>query len=592
MTDPGGGPSTGELSAPRALPVLFVAIGLVLILGPPLVYLVRLAEFGELPARDYYGVLDQLAPDGRTFDLSPGNLLGIKSNEHNVALPAAIYAANAMATGGDNRMLSVFVLLVVAGTVGLFVPILGQLLGRRGAPGVARVLLIGVVSVFLFNLAQAHNVVLGFSGTMWLLSNALAVAAIAFLAKYRARRRPLFLGVALLAAGAGAVTYSTNLALWPALLVGALLLDLERRDWIALLTATGWAFAFYFALYQRPGAHPELETAPSRVFEFTCAYLGALFETGRWGWVVGLLGVVASAVTWAIRLRDRRSRAAFAPLVMIQVYGLGNAIGTALGRAGGLGIGGAKASRYSSLPALFWLALVLAWAVPALGGRRVRLRRWAAVALVGLGSWVVIHERSVGHYRDLLAIAARQPAAAFAIRHGLFDRELLRPVTTAPSAIARTAGLMRGIGHVPFREPSGLVVGEPAPVGPLLWGGAPAVGGVASFEPIDPENPRVVRVRGWASEGAGRVRRILFTDGAGDLAGAAFPGFPRRGRYPAGGRPMDGILGALRMPERGPVFAWLELRNGSVAPFPVAAVTGRSGTEDPSPPPRRPAPDR
>ncbi len=38
------------------LPLVLTLAGLAFLVGPPLVYLVHLGDFGRLPARDYYGV--------------------------------------------------------------------------------------------------------------------------------------------------------------------------------------------------------------------------------------------------------------------------------------------------------------------------------------------------------------------------------------------------------------------------------------------------------------------------------------------------------------------------------------------------------
>ena len=424
---------------------------------PAVLYLTLLPSFGRLQYNDYYGVIPQIL-DGARFTSDPLRWLRVKSNEHTVVLPALLYAVNARATGGDNRGLAAVGIALLAAAAAMIA-------GWR--PAGRSPLVAFAVGALVMTPAAAHSVVLGFSGTIWFLSNAIAVAAMTLLLRDATRPATGRL-VAVVATGAlGALAYSTNLALWPALVCGALLVRLPRRH-VAAIAGTGLAIAIAAVLaYVRPAQHPPPDLAhPARAVGFLLATLGAALAEPLWAAaVLGGVGLLAAAVVAGSLLRAGNGRpAAFAPWLMLEVYAVGNLVATAMARGA---LGGARSSRYMSVAALFWVGL--AASALTMTARRPRRQRMAIVVLVllGVASWA----RGVPVLSDYLARAARQGAAELALVAGVLDGEALAAVTPAPREALALRPFLIARAQVPFdrlRPP----------------GAAAEVGGTISLTPI------------------------------------------------------------------------------------------------------------
>ncbi|MBZ0115284.1 MAG: ABC transporter permease [Thermoanaerobaculia bacterium] len=581
----------------------------ILALAPSLYYLVELPNFGRIPYNDYHQVLyDLTMEDGFQTDLL--TWLTIRSNEHHVTLPSLVYLGNYLLTGGDNRGHSVVTLLLILGSLLLLHSWLPRDLRRRWLPHLAVTLLLSIV---LFNPVQSHNIVLGFSGVMWMLSNFLAISAMTLVWK-SSRDSPRRLTLAILLGVGGALTYSSNLTLWPALLVGALRRRLPVRQWGALLATTAAVYWFYAATFVRASSSPPLEKDVTAIVRFFYAYLGSLLSIDKSTAItLGAAGLLASVITGILVLRRSPPTTSIefdaTPWLMLWIYAFGNALGTAIGRSGfaDIGIGMAFSSRYANLSCLFWLS----WMVPAV----VLLLRWRqerpyvraatalaiTVLLVSLG--LALFERGDPKYRDLLLRANAQPLAALAARHHLPEEDFYTSVTKWPWGFQRVMNRLETLHHIPFDRPpetryAALIDVERLEILPKKR----LEGRLVRTE----THPDVYLIEGWLhATDLPPVRRVLFLDPEHRVRGFAFPrsdieiddddrDIPKERR-----RQVSQVrwLGMARPRGVEPLSAWVQFEGQEAlvrlrrVRFDVPAAEVQQDPEDPSSPEPSPPPE-
>jgi len=478
-------------------------------------YWLQLPAFGAMPRNDYYGVLAQVAgADGFTSSLA--TWATVRSNEHWVPLPALIYAVNVKLTAGDNRGLSATVLLILLLTFALALRTITRTLEPPEAPAMV---MAAVIAAFVFTTATAHNVVLGFSGVIWGLSNLLALSAIAALVLW-----PRAFVAALIPALIGAAAYSTNLMVWPALVTGALVMA-RRRHAAAFAIIGASVIGASAAFYERTPGHPVPETRGLvRLAAYVAAYLGSPF-TGRIevATTLGGLALLVATVTVIAAMRLAASaplRRQIAPGVMLQVYAAANALAAAVFRHD---LGGPIQTRYATVALLFWVgtAMVAGALWCALAHGRQASRPLAALALTIAATLVTLtYVRGQSVYALYLDQAAWSPVAAESLRLGIRDDEVLNRMSPEVGEIVDTIPAMKRLGHVPF-DRAGVAL-FPPPGAPT---DAAIQGHVDRLVRID---ATFVRVEGWAVGGGGELPEILFIDQQGLVRGRAMPGLTRQ----------------------------------------------------------------
>jgi hypothetical protein len=485
---------------------------------PSLPWLILLPGLGRLPNNDYYGILLQvLRPDGRWAPLR--SFLAVRSNEHHVVLPTLLYALNVRLTHGDERALSAWSLLMVVATALLLVSLLPPAL-TRGRATVA--LAAGTLGVLLFVPAQAHSIVLGFSGTIWLTTNLLTAAAIVAFARHDATGSTRSLAALLALALLGAASYSTNLSLWPALLVAALAGHRRRRTVVALLAGAAAVYLWTIVSYGKPRQVTVPTRDPLTTAAFALRYLGAPFAGDPLvATLFGALALVASIALWCLLVRGGARWRPLLPWAMLQIYGLGNAVGTAVGRAG-FGADFALQSRYASLAALFWIGLLvplaaqLAAAVPA--GSRPRAAALLASALALGVLAATVWDRGLTRLLGLVEASRTERLDVVHVHPVPPARPALRTVTPAPEEMWASMPTLRAARHVPFDRQPPLVLGEPvaatAPRDPRRVTG--------TLTSLRPTGGGVNEAAGWV-QSRGPVEWILLVDGEGRLRGAGVP---------------------------------------------------------------------
>ena len=495
---------------------LFLALSWLVISLPIWVYLVEFQNFGRVQHNDYYVFIGELADgDGITHD--PLRWLNLKSNEHRATLPALVYWLNIALTDGHNLGLTFFSLLLLTLNLVMLVRLLPQEV--RSDPW-AKITFGFFLAVFCYTPVAAHNVAMGFSGSIWFFANALMVAAAGALSRRAFQGRFWNLWPVLLFGIAAAFSHSTHLVLWAALVAGALFLRLSWRRLALLGAGLGFVATLFALSYESLPYHPEMNTRhPLALLRYAAVYLGSLFSgelvVAR---TLGLIGITACILGLGAMLvltrSSRQLRLDYAPWLMIQLYGLGNASLTAIGRSG-FGEMQAMSSRYGSLAALFWIGLLTPLGIVAWRYRppRTVLRLTAAVALLSLlvTLTVSMYARGAPVVERFAARGKRQPVAALAMVRGIHDAEIIkRTVAPWPTHVWRTRDFLKRIGHIPFDREWPMKFGEK--VDPALLVESPPTGTAGFADRGVAISDGLLRLGGWAYSGEQRVTEVIVLD--------------------------------------------------------------------------------
>ncbi|MCP3962249.1 MAG: hypothetical protein GY719_30780 [bacterium] len=501
------------------------------ICSPIWIYLADFTSFGRLQNNDYYPILLELT-DGDSLTSDPWRWLNLKSNEHRTTLPVLFYALNIALTDGHNLGLTFFSLLLLTIVLVLLVRQLDPEI--RSSPW-AKAVFGFVLALFCYTPLAAHNVAMGFSGSIWFFANALAVAAVGVLAKRAGEGDWWSLWPVLLFGLAAAFSHSTHLVLWPTLIAGGLFLRLGWRGLIALGSGMAVVVTLFALSYEPLPYHPEMNTRnPWSLLRYAAAYLGSLFhgdlETAK---LLGGIGIVASILSCGLAvffLRSAERRTELAPWLMLQLYGGGNALVSAIGRSG-FGENQALSSRYASLSALFWIGLltplgIVVWRWrPAKRGARIA----ALLAVAGLAAaaGAAMQARGRPVVERFVHRGSRQCVAEMAMVQKIPDEEVIRKaVAPWPIHVLNLRPYLKASGHVPFDRDLVLRLGEV--VDPALLSEGRIEGVRAFFDNIEGLPGGVARVAGWAYGPDTEIAEVLVLDRQGAICGKVCVGQPRR----------------------------------------------------------------
>jgi hypothetical protein len=498
-------------------------------LSPLLPFLFVTPRLGELPRNDYWGAFAQIL-DGERVSLDPARWFEALINEHRVAVPLALWTANAYASGGDDRVLrgATFLLLFA-----IAVLLLRELpLGVRSRP--ARFAAFGfLISAWLASPVGARTWAVGFIGTTWLLGSLLVVGAVVCFVRMlevrEGERWPRKHSLGLLGVGVtGLLTLATTLAVWPALCVGVAGFaegKVRRRlGWIVgLLSAL--LLALFVLSYRKPEKHRPVEFQPGDWASFTTTLLGQPFSleshAARACGAVGL-AVLAAGIVWIAR-RPSGERRRFAVGLLVALAAAGSALETAIGRAGGAELT-PLSSRYAPIPLLFWAGLT--WTLGVFWWERSTStpRALAAGWLVGLATLLPTLAVGRERLREELSLAGLQPLAALAVLWEVPDRVGLASVAVGLHQVTRSRDFFEKIGHKPFVDrslwPLGARYEAPVLLPEAVNEAAEGLGRWNEFQEISID---FARVSGSLPEAAPSLERVLILSADGSLCGAGVP---------------------------------------------------------------------
>ena len=522
-------------SSPLAQKVALRGLLWLLISLPIWAYLVELPSFGRLQSNDYYAILADLTnAEGDALTKDPWRWLNLKSNEHRATLPVLFYGLNIALTDGNNLGLTSFSLLLLTLVLVMLVRALPAEI--RSVPW-AEGLFGFVLALFCYTPVAAHNVAMGFSGSIWFFSNALSVAAITALTRRAEHGRFWSLWPVLLFGIAGAFSHSTHLILWPTLIAGGLFLRVSWRRLFLLAAGTAFVAALFALSYEALPYHPEMNTRDPRVLlRYTAVYLGSLFSgevpvarmVGGIGLGVSVLGLgLAAWLALAKSAKTQSLRADLAPWLMLQLYGMGNAALTAIGRSG-FGEGQALSSRYASLAALFWIGLLTPWGLMAWRYRTLIAGRVGgiacAVVVAMLASAMHLHgEPVIQRFADR---GSRQGVAALALVRGIHDDDIIeKAIAPWPVHVWNLRDYLQASGHVPFDREWPLRVGEA--IDPSRLAERLPDGLLGNVDRLVELPSGVLRLAGWAFGPEVEVAEVLVLDQNNTLRGEIALGIRR-----------------------------------------------------------------
>lgn len=419
--------------------------------------------YSPVPIGDYWeGYL------GFYADLREGNYWAWVSQftEHRPVLPRVLYWLDIQYFGGRSVFLIFANLLMLSGVVVVLVAYLRRV-ADRNAP---RILVAATICIIAVSWLQRPNLSSGFYGAQWFMIMLVALLAFYWLA--RARERPRYFLLALLAGFASAWTMANGILVLPVLVVLAVCIGLQPMRVAVLAIAAVAAIALYFVGYVQPQIHGEPWAAVTGdqigTLQYMLGYLGSPFfhivsfslaglqhvfqfggkSTEAFGLIrdypmafaIGLYAAQAAGAVlialslvltwrWFVSGREATRGALIAFLLFIGI----SAAGTAAGRMV-FGTGSSIELRYTTPALLGWAALIV------LGSPSYDLRR--ALSIFVLAVCLLLPSQFFG-LRSLAALHEQNLRAMRAVTNGSDDPEIFRQLG-APVEAKNTVRRLRG----------------------------------------------------------------------------------------------------------------------------------------------------
>jgi hypothetical protein len=412
------------------------------------------SPMAHLPDNDYWAnIRGLLTEDGITLNVSA---LFSHNNEHIVVIPKLVYVANYVLVSGSNVGLIAYSLAIAAVCVGLLLYQARDLMRDRPWRFLLCALLFPLA---MFSPKLAHSYFLGMSGVIWLTANLFVILSAAALARAVSTERPVWLLLSLLAAGLGALTYSTAAYALLVLLICSTILMVAPRwrgampvHWLLVTAVLAAAMLTVGLIYRpHPAGHPPLLFELSRLFEFVLLYLGNALATDGLGPPAGGFILAAGAISIALLIVQGRAAEKLAWIELF-LFAPFNAFMTGIGRAG-FGTKAAEAVRYQSVTAISLIAAIALclYALPRLETRRsIGIATGLAAALVLFAVGILgSRSTSMEHY---VQRNERKAIAEVALRAGIESPQHLVASTPAAGQLAVLLPILRASGHVPFNR--------------------------------------------------------------------------------------------------------------------------------------------
>ncbi|MGD1714966.1 hypothetical protein [Dapis sp. BLCC M172] len=431
--------------------ITFIIITTIAILLPAFYVLFMISKAGELLNFDYWWMIKNIySIDGFSTNIFDWMF---RANEHFVLIPAIIYALNILATKGSNIGLCVatFFLASIQGI--LLIALVPNTLKKYRS---ILLLLILFISVFNFTPAAAHNWMRGYSGVHWVIANLFVIASIFCVKKLLEFLQNRFAIASIIFGILGCISYSTALGIWPILCAVAILYKLPKKITTSYLCFSVLVIGLYFLTYTTPSHHPSLSKLNLiDIVAYIPVYLGAIFThnipvASAIGWA-GLILAAIFIIYWLFLSYPQD----FLPWLSIINYSFGTALMAAVSRSG-FGAEQAIASRYATLPSLFWLSLIILiflW----LEKQRLtpKKQRYFVMPLVAVLTVLTILMYQVGTetFRQIAYRATFEPLVALSLQLGISDPTLIKEkVGNRPAAFLGLVDALKADGLVPFHQ--------------------------------------------------------------------------------------------------------------------------------------------
>jgi len=431
--------------------VTFLILTTITILLPAFYILFMISKAGELLNFDYWWMIKNIySIDGFSTNIFDWMF---RANEHFVLIPAIIYALNIVVTKGSNigLCLATFFLAFLQGI--LLIVLVPNTLKKYPS---RLLLLILLISVFNFTPAAAHNWMRGYSGVHWVIANLFVIASIFCVKKLLESQQNRFAIASIILGILGCISYSTALGIWPILCAVALLYKLPKKITIPYLFFSVLVIGIYFLTYTTPSHHPSLSKLNLiNIVAYIPVYLGAIFThnipvASAIGWV-GLVLAGIFLIYWLFVIYPQD----WLPWLSIIIYTFGTALMAAVSRSG-FGIEQAIASRYATLPSLFWLSLIILIFLWLEKQQPTPRKQWYFfIPLVVVLTVLTISMYRVGTatFREIAHRATFQPLVALSLQIGISDPILIQEkVGNRPAAFLGLVDALKTDGLVPFHR--------------------------------------------------------------------------------------------------------------------------------------------
>ena len=533
---------------------------------------------GIMPGSDYWGVLAQLVGNHGLHITVHG--LYAQDNEHIIAVPKLVYAANVLLTNGNNKALTA-IACCMSLMVGLILARALQrtLCAQASLHAIPLLLAFGIIAGgAAFTPLAMHNFFEGMSGVAWICTNLLVVTAL-----YLQFARPKSTGIltaAVILTVLAAQSYSTGV---PALVLLGLQMafqrDCRRRGLVVIACGVALLAAVYFhQTVPEANGHHVFSLPLLGVFE--ALFLGSGLTTHpELAFVWGLMG--AAMFVW-LTISTFWRRWSLSPAqafwVTLGGYAITAGLMAGIGRVSAFGLSDAISSRYATLPSLFWVALAgLLLTSKKFPKDEAFRRRALVVALVGCVAFVTMVASSHSGLMASFARVVYRPGATLSVFVGANDMKRIHDtITPAPKQLTKLRDTLQAMGHIPFNGYYDLC---PALGSHLSRDRAnqSVKGYIDSGSRID-GNKAFIKLHGWAAhkDGSsfaslfGKPQCIAIVDPAGTVEGLGIAGLPRPDVATAL-RSNDsgfGWIGYARLPDAGSyLMAFARQRNGRWAPL-------------------------
>ncbi|ESY91022.1 hypothetical protein [Mesorhizobium sp. LNHC209A00] len=527
------------LSISRSTPAFAIAS-----FGPFALFLIALlltVQARGVPDADYWSIFTSLVGSLDRLPTLPD--LYVRGGEHIVAGAKLFYLLNFHLTGGDNIGLS-----VIAVAFSLLIALVFSSALSLFARSRFEAFVIGIaVSLFVFSPLAAHNFFVGMSGVAWIGANLFTVlAAFAFWQSAENDRRFGYLAAIVLAAIA-AQFYSTGLTALCAVGIQGICADKTRRLGIVIFTI-GMAYVM-FILMNITVQQAERSFNPIQIALFCFTFIGGGLVTSQlaafWLGIVGIAAAVLMIGSCILRPDESRFRSAF--WITLMAYAVMSSGLAAIGRAnygtGGYGI--ALASRYATIPALFWVGL---FGVISCRISDAAFNRCLSIAMFAAAAALIL-VNGTPRLMDALARAEGKDFVTLALSLGVKDPSLMQQyVTPHPFEYYDIEDDLKKFNHVPF---DGRNFGCPSLGAQIAIGSQPnsLTGYIDVVSKI--QDPQWGRVSGWVADTSNKWPPLLgsdilstysciaFLDGTGTVVGLGLGGMHRPDVAKALGRGRD-----------------------------------------------------
>ncbi|MDE5112099.1 MAG: hypothetical protein O4753_12855, partial [Trichodesmium sp. St7_bin2_1] len=305
----------------------------------------------------------------------------------------------------------------------------------------------------------------------------------------------------------GCISYSTALGVWPILFGVSILYKLPKKFTISYLFFSILVIGTYFLTYTTPSHHPSLSKLNFiDIVAYIPVYLGAIFThdislASAIGWV-GLVLAGIFVIYWLLIIYPQD----WLPWLSIVIYTFGTALMAAVSRSG-FGIEQAIASRYGTLPALFWLSLIILIFLWLQQQQLTPRKQWYFVTpLVAILTILIILMYRVGTetFREIAHRATFQPLVALSLQLGISDPTLIQEkVGNRPAAFLGLVDALKSDSLVPFNrdlKQDNFCANLDEKINSNLLTGKLPENLQGYFDNVTKFSPTTARVNGWVSQ--------------------------------------------------------------------------------------------